>query len=476
MKWLLCLLKRQENLIYDPYHANNHAIGNGVIHAFYIWVGRHLPNKYMLCLQDIYTAHLSRCPYHQPLNESCGKKDWMPSNSLTKEILENDEFWCALKRLLPTTADNLTIKYKGQVLQDPLQRYLDLMRELCIQITSWAPRDVHLRDQKCKEAHELFHAIDLPKRRFGVTMHYFFEHYTPHLRYHKNLLSVSCEGGEHLHQPHTSIVARRPSRPRYKCPVGLREVMKKVRLGEALWRQGWSTPAIWNTKHSNATVKRKKALKVPLGQQLCHQYAWAKNSVISTPGPRTLSSVPLGPRTSSSVSLGQELCHQYPWAKISLISTPGFRTLSSVPLGQELCPQYPWATNSVISTPGPRLCHQYPWAKNSVISTPGPRSLSLVLLGQEPSPQYPRVKNSLISTPGSRTLSLISLGLELCPQYPWAKNSVFSTLGPSTLSSVAPGQELCHQYPWVKNSVISTPGPRTLSSVPLGQELCHQYH
>ena len=48
----------------------------------------------------------------------------MPSNSLTKEILENDEFWCALKRLLPTTADNLTIKYKGQVLQDPLQRPL----------------------------------------------------------------------------------------------------------------------------------------------------------------------------------------------------------------------------------------------------------------------------------------------------------------------------------------------------------------
>ena len=53
MKWLLRLLKRQENLIYDPYHANNHAIGNGVIHAFYIWVNRHLPNKYMLGLQDI---------------------------------------------------------------------------------------------------------------------------------------------------------------------------------------------------------------------------------------------------------------------------------------------------------------------------------------------------------------------------------------------------------------------------------------
>ena len=85
---------------------------------------------------------------------------------------------------------------------------------------------------------------------------------------------------------------------------------------------------------------------VPLGQELCHQYPWVKNSVISTPGPRTLSSVPLG----------QELCHQYPWAKNSVISTPGPRTLSSVPLGQELCHQYPWAKNSVFSTPD-----AFPW-------------------------------------------------------------------------------------------------------------------
>ena len=122
---------------------------------------------------------------------------------------------------------------------------------------------------------------------------------------------------------------------------------------------------------------------VPLGQELWHQYAWAKNSVFSTPRARTLSSVPLG----------QELCLQYPWAKNSVFSTPGPRRLSSVPLGQELCHQYPWAKNSVIGTPGPRtlssvplggeLCHQYPWAKNSVFSSPRPRTLSSVPLGQE---------------------------------------------------------------------------------------------
>ena len=194
---------------------------------------------------------------------------------------------------------------------------------------------------------------------------------------------------------------------------------------------------------------------VPLGQELCLQYPWAKDSVISTPGPRTLSSVPLG----------EELCHQYPWAKKSVFSTPGPRTLSSVPLGQELCHQYPWAKNSVISTPGPRtlssvphgqeLSHQYPWAKNSVISTPGPRTLSSVALGQELCLQYPWAKNSVISTPGRRILSSVPLGQESCLQYP----------GPRTLSSVPLGQELSHQYPW----------PRTLSSVPLGVELCHRY-
>ena len=147
----------------------------------------------------------------------------------------------------------------------------------------------------------------------------------------------------------------------------------------------------------------------PLGQVLCLQYPGARNSVISTPGSRTLSSVPLGQKT--------------------VIRTPGPRTLSSVPLGQE-------------------LCLQYSRAKNSVISTPGPRTLSSVPLGQELCHQYPWAKNSVISTPGPRTLSPVPLSQELCHQYPWARNSVSSTPEPRTVSSVPLGQELCHQ-PWI---------------------------
>ena len=51
---------------------------------------------------------------------------------------------------------------------------------------------------------------------------------------------------------------------------------------------------------------------------------------------------PCGSRTLSSVPLGPELCPQYPWVPNSVISTP------------KLCHQYPWIKNPVISTPGPR--------------------------------------------------------------------------------------------------------------------------
>ena len=55
------------------------------------------------------------------------------------------------------------------------------------------------------------------------------------------------EGGEHVHQPHSKIVRKRPSRPREKCPVGLVEIMKHVRLWLGLWRQGWLSPTLWYT-------------------------------------------------------------------------------------------------------------------------------------------------------------------------------------------------------------------------------------
>ena len=99
----------------------------------------------------------------------------------------------------------------------------------------------------CREAHQLFWDLGFPLRRFGVPIHYFLEHYTPRLRKHGNLVGMSSEGGEHVHQPHSKIVQKRPSRPRGKCPVGLVEIMKHVKLWLGLWRQGWMSPTLWYT-------------------------------------------------------------------------------------------------------------------------------------------------------------------------------------------------------------------------------------
>ena len=76
---------------------------------------------------------------------------------------------------------------------------------------------------------------------------FFLEKYTPRLRKHGNLVGMSSEGGGHVQQPHSNIVQKRPSRPRAKCPVGLVEIMKHVRLWLELWRQGWLSPALWYT-------------------------------------------------------------------------------------------------------------------------------------------------------------------------------------------------------------------------------------
>ena len=78
-------------------------------------------------------------------------------------------------------------------------------------------------------------------------IYYFMEHYTTRLRIHGNLVGMASEGGEDVHQPGSKIVQKRPSRPRGKCPVGLVEIMKHVRLWLGLWRQGWLSPTLWYT-------------------------------------------------------------------------------------------------------------------------------------------------------------------------------------------------------------------------------------
>ena len=113
-----------------------------------------------------------------------------------------------------------------------------------VQLNSWSLEAVDQRDDMCREAHQLFWDLGFPLRRFGVPIHYFLEHYTPRLRKHGNLVGMSSEGGEHVHQPHSKIVQKCPSRPRGKCPVEPVEIMKHIRLWSGLWRQSWLSPTL----------------------------------------------------------------------------------------------------------------------------------------------------------------------------------------------------------------------------------------
>ena len=239
---ILRLIKRRENFSYEPEHANNHVLANEIVHPLHIWCGKHLPGSYCIRLREIYARHFTRCPYYPPMTEACGKNDWSPANTLTKETIYNDKFWTEIQTLLR----RVVVRNGAEVIHDPFAKYLTLMRKLMLQFIAWHPSEIEGRDDMAREAHMLHHKIGLSRKRFGVVLHCFFEHFTERLKRHGSLMRIACEGGEHLHQPHAAVVRRRPSRPRWKCPVGLREVMKKERLRLALWRQKCVVPAFWS--------------------------------------------------------------------------------------------------------------------------------------------------------------------------------------------------------------------------------------
>ena len=116
-----------------------------------------------------------------------------------------------------------------------------------VQLNSWSTDGVDQRDDMCRVAHKLLWDRGFPVRRLGVPIHFFFGALHPPAAQNGNLVGTSSEGGEHVHQPHSKIVQKRPSRPRGKCQVGLVEIMKHVRLWLGLLRQGWLSPTLWYT-------------------------------------------------------------------------------------------------------------------------------------------------------------------------------------------------------------------------------------
>ena len=253
---ILRLIERRENFSYEAEHEN-HALANGIVHPLHIWCGRNLPGSYCIRLREIYARHFTRCPYYPAMTEACGKDDCSPANNLTKETIYNDKLWTEIQTLLR----QVVVRNGAGVIHDPFAKYLTLIRKLMLQIIAWYPTEIERRDDMAREAHMLHHKIGLSKKRFGVVLHYFFEHFTERLKHHGSLMRIAWEGREHLHQTQAAVVCRCPSRPRWKCPVGLREVMKKERLRLALWTQKWVVPAFWSSKRWCRTLLKKCRVK-----------------------------------------------------------------------------------------------------------------------------------------------------------------------------------------------------------------------
>ena len=162
--------------------------------------------------------------FREPKGPAISRKEWAIGNKDTKALLKNDIFWQRLANLLPTARDGLTVSHpelSAAEIAEPFQCYLRLVRYLARDLISCNPQGVETRDADGRKMHVLFQSFSLSPRRWSVGVHYFTEHYTDHLRRHGNLQGLCSEGGEHLHHPHARLVERRPSKPSWKCPVGL---------------------------------------------------------------------------------------------------------------------------------------------------------------------------------------------------------------------------------------------------------------
>ena len=273
---IIRLIKRRENSSYEPEHADNHALANGIVHHLHIWCAKNLPGSYCFRLREIFARHFNCCPYYPRKTEACGKNSWSPANNLTKETIYNNKSWTDIQTLLR----QVVVRNGAEVSHDPFAK-------LMVQIISWHPTEIERRDDMAPEAHMLHHKIGLSKKRFGVVVHYFFEHFTERLKHHGSLMRNACEGGEHLHQAHAAVVRRRPSRSRWKCPVGLCEVMKKERLRLALWRQKWVVPAFWSSKPWCRTLLKKCRVKGYLSLPCVPKHILQTETRSHTPNPPT---------------------------------------------------------------------------------------------------------------------------------------------------------------------------------------------
>lgn len=239
------------DIVYDPLHCVALLLSHTVCHALYFWAKSKIGESLAESLVALYKRHTGPAEqvFCEAADEVVSLKDYAMNNKSAKKIVKSDTFWRELSALLPTTRGGLFLRHpllnKGEPVQDPLQRYLWLVRFLCVQVLSWTPRMVDTRDAKCQEAHYLYFCLGLPPRRYNVAAHYFFFHYTPRFFRHGNLVGLSTEGGEANHKPHKKICGLNGAMRPFQCPDGIWESVCWSTRALAFWRQGLQIPCTW---------------------------------------------------------------------------------------------------------------------------------------------------------------------------------------------------------------------------------------
>ena len=109
----------------------------------------------------------------------------------------------------------------GCPLPDLIKRYIKLMHLLGKLILYWKPEAVSMRDSYALEAHRLYGLMGLSARRYGRGLHIFLFHQTPCILHSGNLVGVSTEAGERMHQPDKRITERTPKYWFSRCPPGI---------------------------------------------------------------------------------------------------------------------------------------------------------------------------------------------------------------------------------------------------------------
>ena len=151
---LIGLLQSVYDLGHDSMHNWPLVLTHNVIHALYFWVQRHLPSRLAAFVAFLQDEFQGEAPYCIPKSESPAfpkkddKGDWKLAGKEGKAILYDDTFWDKLDSLFPKYGQpggcQLDSPYVtgGVAMDNPVHKYLELVRELGLQIMSWGPKNV----------------------------------------------------------------------------------------------------------------------------------------------------------------------------------------------------------------------------------------------------------------------------------------------------------------------------------------------